>query len=212
MIDSIKNFFSRHNVDKKREDEIINETMSEILNYPIEGVYHIDLPQGYTPDKKTIIVLDDNPGIPAILMEDIVGALKDIPCRDDFSVVTITTEQAVFAMREALEHGDIGNIVAAILDLSIGGTRFENGTIVMLDGIDAYKIIKDKYPDAIIRFYTAHSLNEKNPAMQTYFSKFKDVSGERLDVFSYIKNPFSTSRKDMFAEIKQHLLGLCNDS
>jgi len=68
-------------------------------------------------------------------------------------------------------------------------------------------MIKNNYPNAVMRFFTSHSMNEKNAEIYKFMKKYEDLTGEDIRDKTFIKNPFTTNRIDMMREI---LNEICN--
>ena len=71
----------------------------------------------------------------------------------------------------------------AILDLTLEmAIKLRDGTIVEYDGIDIFKMVKDKFPECQISFCTAHTLNPRDPVMKKYMDKFKTIYNRDNDL------------------------------
>jgi len=156
----------------------------------------------YDPMKPTILILDDNEGATMLFEKTIREISEKYKCDvEDIQFVKITTTLAVFMLEQEIKKGTIRNVIGAILDITFGGHAVKGGKLVMYDGIDAYKIIKNRFPNAIIRFYTSHSMNPKNIDVNKFMKKFSTFSGKDIRDFTYIKDPFSNSREEMLLDI-----------
>jgi hypothetical protein len=203
MISFFKGIFDKKNkvidVDEDKIDSIkdkmvlqLSDTKTPTLTYP----------KGFDPEKATIIILDDSAGA-TLLFDDTIRELQadTSTCASDIQFIKISTPQAVFMLDNEINSGHLKNIVGAVLDITIGGYAIIDNKTVILDGVDAYKMIKEKFPEAAMRFFTSHSMNEKNAEIYRFMKKYADMTGENIKDKTYIKNPFSTNRIDMMKDI-----------
>jgi hypothetical protein len=158
-------------------------------------------PDGFDKDKPTIIILDDSAGATMLFDDDIRKIQEANSTARDMQFLKISTPQAVFMLKSAITNGLICNIKGAVLDITIGGYAVVDGQTVILDGIDAYRIIRTHFPHAVMRFFTSHSMNEKNAEIYKFMKKYEDYAGECISKKTYMKNPFTTNRMDMLKDI-----------
>jgi len=206
MIDFIKSIFPR------KKEKVLDEKKLEALK--IEMAYtlkdtrtpRLSFPPGFRKDLPTFIILDDSAGA-TMLFDDTIAKIKkrDDGLADNIQFVKISTSQAVFMLKAEIDRGTIDNIVGAVLDITIGGWAVKNGMTLILDGIDAYSEIRKKFPHAVLRFFTSHSMNEKNAEIYKFMKKYEDLTGEDITKITYMKNPFSTNREDMMISMLQEI-------
>jgi len=196
---------SEETVDSKSIDDIrermanhLKDTKTPALKYP----------DGFASDRKTVIILDDSAGA-TMLFDDTIRELQKSGenCVNEIQFVKISTPQAVFMLKNEVNRGNLSNIVGAVLDITIGGYAIVDGNTVILDGIDAFEFLSSRFPEAEMRFFTSHSMNEKNAEIFRFMQKYKKLTGEDITGKTYIKNPFSTNRIDMMRDI---LESICN--
>jgi hypothetical protein len=166
----------------------------------------LKFPDGFDPDKKTVIILDDSFGA-TMLFDDTIEKLMERKdgLTDGIQFIKISTPLAVFMLQEELNHETIRNIVGGVLDITIGGWAVKDGETSILDGIDAYMMIKEKFPDSTLRFFTSHSMNAKNAEIYKFMQKFNKLTGLDIQDYTYMKNPFSTNRYDMMVTILKEI-------
>jgi len=199
----LKSFSGEEERKKSVDDDILdsipdNSIVAEIPEY--------EYPENYDPLKPTIILLDDNEGITK-LFEKTITKIKSSRNAEDCQFLMFTTNMGAFVLQREIEEGRIGNVLGAVLDITIGGFIIdENGVGVTLDGIDAYAFIKEKFPKAEIRFFTAHSMNRNNIEIFQFIKKYEDMTGEDIEDITFLKNPFTNSREEVINDI---LLKVC---
>jgi len=195
-----------HSVDDAKLD-LVKASMS--LRLDDTRTPSLVYPKGFDPDKPTIIILDDSAGA-TLLFDDTIKELQEDASTGaaDIQFIKISTPQAVFMLQREIYDGSLRNIVGAVLDITIGGYAIIDGNTVILDGIDAYKIIEENFPKAVMRFFTSHSMNEKNAEIYKFMKKYEDHTGENINSKTYIKNPFTTNRIDMMRD----MLGAIRDA
>ena len=209
MISFFKNIFKRKkkyiSVDESMIESVNSRITKQISNTKAPSLTY---PDGFDPEKETIIILDDSAGA-TLLFDDTIKELQadKSTCADKIQFIKISTPQAVFILENEMKAGHLNNIVGAVLDITIGGYAINNGRTIILDGIDAFQMIKNNYPNAVMRFFTSHSMNEKNAEIYKFMKKYEDLTGEDIRDKTFIKNPFTTNRIDMMREI---LNEICN--
>ena len=158
------------NLNKKEEDECIEyQRPSEIQKTD----YEINIPDfeyivdNREYDKPVILIMDDFKGM-ATLLKDELKRVNSIDVYKDYTIVLATGDYAAFTVKKELLKGtkiDIG-----LLDITLGGVV--GG--IEYDGVDVAIMIKEKYPDSIVKFVTGHTLNRKNPEIFQFMQKFEN--------------------------------------
>ncbi len=193
----------------KKEDSVAIDTakldkIRDDMGYNMKDtrVPRLSFPPSFKPEMDTVIILDDSAGA-TMLFDDTILELKqrDDGIADNIQFLKVSTPQAVFMLEAEIESGNIQSVVGAVLDITIGGWAIVGGETVILDGIDAYEFIRKKFPNAVMRFFTSHSMNEKNAEIYKFMKKYKDLTGKDIQDITYMKNPFSTNRMDMMIDI-----------
>ena len=202
MTSFIKSIFSRKEEENLLDEDKIQKIRSEIdLQLEDTVVPSLEYPKGFDSEKETIVILDDNSGAVMLFDDTIKKVIEKIPKAKDIQFLKISTPQAVYILEEEIRAKRIRNLVGAVLDITLGGYAIINGVSTILDGIDAYEFIKKRFPNAETRFFTSHSMNEKNPEIYRFMEKYKKLTGHCIEETTYIKNPFSTNRLDMLIDI-----------
>ena len=138
------------------------------------------------PDLKVCIGDINKPGI--LLMDDlsgmttlIVNELSRVQCCDiigEFNIAIATGDFAAFSVEKFLNDEDNEfTIDIALLDITLGGVI--NG--IEYDGVDVAIMIKNKFPDALIKFITGHTLNRRNPEIFKFIEKFENYFNIAID-------------------------------
>ncbi len=203
MISFFKNIFSKEEdacrVDDSKIDAIKNKMVLQLSDTKTPTLTY---PDGFDADKATIIILDDSAGA-TLLFDDTIHELQadDSTCASEIQFIKISTPQAVFMLKGEMNNGHLRNIIGAVLDITIGGYAIIDNKTVILDGIDAFQMIKSHFPDAVMRFFTSHSMNEKNAEIYRFMKKYTAITGEDIKKKTYMKNPFTTNRIDMMRVI-----------
>ncbi len=124
--------------------------------------------------KPTILLMDDFSGIPQLLVSEL-KRIPDMSIDDNFNIILSTGIFAAFSVEKLLKTDQ--KIDIAFLDITIGGV-INN---VEYDGIDVAIMIKQKYPDSIIKFITGHTLNKHNPEIFKFIEKFETFFNVKID-------------------------------
>lgn len=176
--------------DKGVEKECkINTTSNRYLKEVLEKI-EID------QSKETILLLDDNVGVLSFLDDDLNTLNKEGQINlSDYNVLQLDGKLAAFKLRAILLSGQQLNIKYAILDITLGGTLFnDEGLNITLDGVDAYIDISKYYKDVNYLFYTGNKLNPYIKKNEMILKKFNDYTGENLEDHVLFKT--SLNRKE----------------
>lgn len=170
------------------EKRIITGDTCSILEYdytrPSEMIvekYLIEIPE------IQIIKVDDTPRPGILLMDDISGMtaliraeLGRVQCCEvvsEFNLAIADGDYAGFIVQDFLKNNDDFIINVAFLDITLGGVI--DG--VEFDGVDVAIMIKEKFPDSIIKFITGHTLNRRNPEIFKFIEKFENHFSVSID-------------------------------
>ncbi len=199
----------------KREEQLVDDnkiasiTSKMTLQLTDTRTPSLSYPDGFNADNPTVIILDDSAGATLLFDDTIKELQKDESLNaNKLQFIKVSTPQAVFMLKSEINKGRLRNIVGAVLDITIGGYAIIDGKTVILDGIDAYMMIRENFPKAVMRFFTSHSMNEKNAEIYRFMKKYENFTGESIISKTYMKNPFTTNRRDMLRDI----LGAINDA
>jgi hypothetical protein len=205
MIGFIKNMFAEKS--KKEDNHDAMDAVADIrkmmsANMQDTKTPTLQYPDGFDPDKPTLIILDDNQGA-TMLFDDDIRALQETrkDLTEGIQFLSITTSQAAFILKAEIDNNNIRNIIGAVLDITLGGYAIMDGLTTTLDGIDSYEIIHERFPKATLRFFTSHTMNKKNAEIYKFMQKFNVLTGEDIEDYTYMKNPFTTSRIDVLVDI-----------
>jgi len=163
-------FFTKKKEKKKVEEIEFDYKRPEDIN---QEIVEIDIPDiEFVVDNRdknvpTILLMDDFKGMTTLLCDE----LKRVECCDiysNYNVAVATGDYAAFIVEKALSEGL--KVDVAFLDITLGGVVNN----VEYDGVDVAIMIKDKYPDSLVKFVTGHTLNRKNPEIFQFIKKFEE--------------------------------------
>ena len=120
----------------KKEEKSVSSFDYLALNYDINN---------FDPCKKTILIIDDSPGMINIIKEYIDMAKFN---RNDYNVITFTERYAPFAMMEGLkllECRGLRTVDYAFVDMVLPGKIDIDGKSVGMDGVDVSTYLYRKY-------------------------------------------------------------------
>jgi len=205
MISIFKSIFSKSNKEEATEDVFdsvtairakmersMKDTQTPTLSYP----------EGFDPKRPTLIILDDNQGATMLFEDDIryvQRERKDIASGVQF--LSITTSQAAFILKAEIDSKHIQNVIGAVLDITLGGYAIVDGHTITLDGIDMYEMLHKRFSKAALRFFTSHTMNKKNAEIFKFMQKFFALTNKDIQEYTYMKNPFTDSRRDVLIDI-----------
>lgn len=150
---------------------------SEIANNSYKTEIPEVLVQDFVIGKPGILLMDDLSGMTNLILHE----LARVQCCDiigQFNVAVATSDFAAFSVEKFLQDEDNKfEINVALLDITLGGVI--DG--VEYDGVDVAIMIKNKFPDALIKFITGHTLNRRNPEIFKFIEKFENYFNRSID-------------------------------
>jgi hypothetical protein len=159
----------------------------------------------YHPDKPSILIFDDNPGVVSFL-EDDINDLHDegIINKDNYNIIIFTSQYAAFNLLATIKSYDGMNIKYGIFDITIGGGVYEEerGNVV-LDGVDAFIECRKHNKDMNYIFFTGNKLNPYINKNKEIINKYHDYTDEDID--KHILYKTSLSPEDRKEYIKNFL-------
>lgn len=131
----------------------------------------------YELGKPGVLLMDDLAGMTNL----IINELERVQCCDiigEFNIAVATGDFAAFSVEKFL-NDELApfEINIALLDITLGGVA--NG--VEYDGVDVAIMIKNKFPNALIKFITGHTLNRRNPEIFKFIEKFENYFNLSID-------------------------------
>jgi len=160
------------------------------------------LPENYDPNKKTILLIDDNFGIISFLEDDIKHIFKKYNLNEEeYNIITFSSQDAAIkTIFLTLNEKDF-KVDYAIIDLTYGAIiKTDNGN-VKFNGVDVLCYLYKKNPNIKFIFYTGNALNKSIKTINDMIDKFKKCYGKDLDEFVINKNQFSyDERFEIFYE------------
>ena len=176
IIDRYKTWQANKKI-KQVEEEYDYIRPSEIF----KDSYNIEIPDvkihSNELGKPGILLMDDLSGMTNL----IINELTRVQCCDvigEFNIAVATGDFAAFSVEKFLNNEELQfEINIALLDITLGGVI--NG--VEYDGVDIAIMIKNKFPDALIKFITGHTLNRRNPEIFKFIEKFENYFNLSID-------------------------------
>lgn len=133
--------------------------------------------EDFDENNKTLLIIDDNPGIISFLVDDIEFLQMEGKIPKDLNIITISGVHAAFELDTLLNRNPI-KIDYAIIDITIGGAKMKDGVTHKFTGIDVYGMIKN--PDLKYVFYTGNNLNPYIKSNKLMIDKYRELSGKDL--------------------------------
>jgi len=222
MFDKIIAFFKNESEDPMTsesifadsENENINTDSNDKKNYYLgknntEKIEKMDIEKSklfkkwfktlpnFDPNKDSILIVDDNPGIISFLLDD----LEEIGGLDDYNIITFDTNYAAYQF-EATQQGYGGlNIKYALIDLTLGGTLPTDNGPIKYTGVDIFQQITIFNPEVKVLFYTGNSLNEYVRTSKAMIDQFKELTGKDIKDFVLFKTSLDlNSRREFLKE------------
>lgn len=168
---------------KRVDNEYYTDYLKPIDVTPTEYHPKIEKMEYIQPEyngKPYILIMDDFKGM-ARLIKDELHRIQCCDVYNNFNIMMATGDYAAFTVQNFLTSASTNvlekTIDIAILDITLGGV-INN---IEYDGIDIAIMIKNKYPNCIIRFLTGHTLNRHNPAIFKFIKKFEDYFRTPID-------------------------------
>jgi hypothetical protein len=184
MFGKILDFFSKK--ENKKGEEKQNNNINEFLEYiRKEGILYNE---DFDFNKKNVLIMDDKKDIVEGIIDDFfILDEKGLINIDDYNFFVFYGKMSAFLVKDFIEKfGNLISIDYAILDIIIGGKRFSNGKKIIYDGIDVSKILKEKYPNCLIIFYTGCMIENSDDLLMniSYVKKFKEYFDD--NIYNYL--------------------------
>lgn len=107
--------------------------------------------------------------------------------KDHYKIYKASGDYAGFNAIKFINNAE--RIDVAILDITLGTSiKLSNGDFIDIDGVDVGIKIKEKFPDAKIKFCSAHPLNRRNPDIHHFIGKWENYSSTKMDHVYFNKN------------------------
>jgi len=140
------------------------------------------LPDDFDFNKETIFIIDDNPGIVSIIMDEFeyleeLGKLN----LTDYNILSFTTKDAGFQYIATQEvYGTKLNIKYAIIDITLIGSIMTDKGNVILDGIDILGVLKQYNDLKSFIFFTGNNLNPYIKSNKEKIEKYNNLYDENI--------------------------------
>lgn len=162
------------------------------------SAYDEEMFQTFDPEKPTIILIDDHAGVISFLLDD----LKDLNITTDFfNILTFSSEHAAFKLRTYLKkHHENLRVTHAIIDITLGGSLYQESGNVILDGVDVLIDIRKYYKNLEFIFFTGNKLNPYIKRNECIINKFKDEMNDDIMNYVLFKTSLSPVQRKEFIE------------
>jgi len=154
----------------------------------------------YHRNKKTILVLDDNPGIISFLIDDLKyfhdkGKLN----LDEFNILEVSSADAGFIFEAIFTKGNL-HIDYAIIDITLGGSLTTNEGIKKYTGVDVFEIIYKENKELKYIFYTGNNLNTYIKSNQNLVMQYNNLTNKDIKDKVLFKTSLDmdTRRKELY--------------
>lgn len=124
------------------------------------------------PNKKILFILDDEPNVVDIIVEDITYILEKYSIVDKFQIIPMVGKEVGFDFLAVLNE-DI-HIDCLITDITFAGNNKINGENFIIDGIDVVILTKMKFNDIEYILFTGNALTENNHRTFNFVKKFQE--------------------------------------
>lgn len=143
--------------------------------------------------KKTILLIDDNPGIVSFLEDDLNELFEKHNIKKDrFNILKITGNDAAINLISILNRKKSLKIDYAIIDLSYGAILKTLDGNLKFNGVDVFCNLKNKNPNLKFIFFTGNTLNPYLTSIKKMIETFKKCSdGKDINDFVLFKNQFT---------------------
>ena len=151
------------------------------------------IPEGYGPNKKTILIIDDNLGIVSFLEDDVKEMAREYSLNiDDFNIVAIYGNDAAINAITLVKKYPEFKVDYAIIDLTYGAIIKTDKGNVKFNGVDVFCYLREKNPNLKYVFFTGNTLNTYLNSIKRMVEKFKSCSnGEDIIDHTIFKNQYS---------------------
>lgn len=202
-LNKIRSLFKKEDKPEEKDLDSLEDILTE-MQYTASEIDFSEYPDPEIIDNgadKTLLILDDMSNIKLLYNLDF-KKIKDNFNKDvlkDFNIVYCLGNQAGFTAHKFILNTDT-KIDYAILDITLGyGVKLISGEYIEFDGVDVFRELYIKNKDLNYIFCTAHSLNRKNPTVNSFFTKYEDI------VKKNIKDNYVNKNSDRYLHIKNLL-------
>jgi hypothetical protein len=192
MFDFFKKLFVRKN------DDSCDDFIEALDGFEYTNAPDIEFPKDYDESKRNLFIIDDSDRMISVFTKDmeiikskqeselyaqyvLVQEEKIKKLDLEFNVFVITTQTAVFSLKKFLEKNPNFVIDFAIVDIQFEGIMFINGKSTVLDGIDAYIMLKTQNPDTRVYLTSSYHFQEQNKDLELYKQKYRSYEGTQLE-------------------------------
>jgi len=225
---NLKNmFFSMFKPKEKVEDYFVNDSIKERRKSKysegiciescgksffctgcgnIENCSWIKKLNKYNPEKQSILIIDDNPGMVSFLVDDIENIFEDSGyILSDYNLITFDSKFAVYNFIATHQYYGGLNITKAIIDITYGGSVQSDDGNIRLTGVDVFKEIYRVNKDLKFIFYTGNELNKYIKTTRELEEQFKNIY--HVKITDYVLHKTSLNIDERRDYIRDKLFG-----
>jgi hypothetical protein len=176
------------------------------IHLPINPVhacdFEIEMPE-MDDSKKTLLIIDDNPGIVSFLKDDIL-ALQEKNIVPTLNIITVSGKDAAYQIGSCMDNENNKiSIDYAIIDITYGGSKILNKQNVKFNGVDVFEIINNSNLKHI--FFTGNNLNPYIKQNKLLIDKYCKLTGE--NIMDYVLFKTSLDMDSRQSKIAKTLFG-----
>lgn len=149
----------------------------------------------YNPDKKSILLIDDNKAIIGFMQEDLEylneHGVFDI---EDYNIISISGPHAAYNLHCLQEQHQGLNIELAIIDTAYTGAVIQDDIAGRFNGVDVYEKIIKYNPDVKVLFHS-NCLNGALKSTIKMTKQFFMLSGENMENHLLLKTMFNIRKR-----------------
>jgi len=151
-------------------------------------------------NKRSILIVDDNPGMVSFLKDDIEFIEHDnVINLSEYNLLTFDTPYAAFTFQKVQDMNNGLNIDYAILDITIGGSIMTPNGNIKYTGVDIYEMILKYNPDVKVIFYTGNQLNPYIKSNKKLIDQFSTITnGKKINDFILFKTSLDLDDRRKF--------------
>lgn len=176
----------------------------------IDGIFKHDLESAlggkeFNPNKKSILLIDDNQAITGFLREDLEYLnSNDVFNIEDYNIITVSGPHAAYNLHCLQEQNEGLNIEVAIIDTSYIGAIIQNVQAGRFNGVDVYETISKYNPDVKVLFHS-NCLNVSLKSTIKMLDHFFMLTGKKMENHLLVKTMFNIRKRR--AIISEKLFG-----
>jgi hypothetical protein len=135
----------------------------------------------YDSSKRSILLIDDNPGIISFLIDDLKELAEEGHINlSDYNILTFYEKMAAFDFVKRNDEYNGFNIDMAIIDITYGGRLINNKKVEIFTGVDVFDSLYKHNPKVKYIFYSGNPLNPYIKSNKILINQFHKITGEDI--------------------------------